>query len=301
MSHYAPHPTRKARKTSVAVTTSWRLNPLELALLISVFTGFNRAEAQDVGNFPSFRHVDAVQADVAPQEQSKIVLLADADFAPWSFVADDGTLTGLSVDIAEKACVAAKLECSFVAKPFAELLPALRKGEGQGIVSGVRIDATLAKEFAVTRPYYQSLARFVVRKGSPLTAVDVRSLADRKIGVLEKSTHAKFLQKFYQRSTIMPFATQETMLEALRTGQLDAGFGDSVQLSFWLSGSQSKNCCATLGKAFLHRDSFTKSLAFLMSRGDASLRNRMDAALDDMESSGATAAAFARYLPPTVW
>jgi polar amino acid transport system substrate-binding protein len=91
------------------------------------------------------------------------------------------------------------------------------------------------------------------------------------------------------------------MLEALRTGQVDVIFGDAVQLSFWLQGSASRGCCSFLGKAFMDRASFTRSLSFILRRDDPKLRINLDTALDRLESKGAIAAIFARYLPASLW
>jgi polar amino acid transport system substrate-binding protein len=227
--------------------------------------------------------------------------MADADFAPWSFTGEDGVPKGISIDLASRACVEAGLVCDIQAKPFDGLLPVLRAGQAQGIITGLKLDDGLAREFALTRPYFRSMARFAVRNGSPLTDPDVKTLAGQRVGFRKDTSHARFLEKHYSRSALTPFDTTEAMLEALRTGQVDVAFGDAVHLSFWVAGSASKGCCTFLGKAFLDRDSFTRSLSFVLRRDDLQLRVRIDEALDRLESKGETAAIFARYLPASVW
>jgi polar amino acid transport system substrate-binding protein len=282
-------------------STIQRLNACFLVLFLVVFTQPALSQSVKSTTFPSFRHVDPVQLPLPGSAAGKLILLADADFAPWSFVAGDGGLRGISVELALGACTEAGLICEVQSLPFAELLPKLRKGEAQAIVTGLKRDDKLAAEFALTRPYFQSLARFAVRTGSPLTAPDIRTMAGRKLGFRKDSSHARFLEKFYNRSALTPFDSQEDMLNALRDGTVDAVFADAVQLSYWMGGSASKGCCSFLGKAFLDRKSFSRGLGFVVRRDDPLLRQRFDEALDRLETKGVTAEIFARYLPASVW
>ena len=140
-----------------------------------------------------------------------------------------------------------------------------------------------------------------MRNGTPITGPDVRSLAGLRVGFVENSAHGRFINLYYSRSALTPFKNTSEMLEALRTGQLDVAFGDAVTLSFWLKGIQSKGCCAFLGRSFLHKDTFSRPLALVLSRDNPLLRERLDSALDQMEANGTTASILARYLPAGVW
>jgi polar amino acid transport system substrate-binding protein len=287
------------------VTTLRRLKRTAATLLLvaslSGNIGAQSEDAPESAGFPGFRHVDRTLAIPPAASGSTAVLLADADFAPWSFVGADGTAQGIAVDITRKACQLAGVACDIRLRPFDALLPDLRAAAADGIVSGLRADAGLATEFALSRPYFQSLGRFVVRKGSPLATPDVRTLAGKRLGLVANSAHARFLETHYSRSALLPFDSSPAMLEALRTGQLDAAFGDAVQLSYWLSGGASRGCCDVLGKAFVDRTSFSRSLVLVLSRQRPELRTALDAALDQMETSQQTAKIFARYLPSPVW
>ena len=55
-----------------------------------------------------------------------------------------------------------------IARPFSGLLPALLNSEGDGIVSGLRIEPAIPKNAMTTRPYFWSIGRFAVRVGSQL-------------------------------------------------------------------------------------------------------------------------------------
>ena len=282
-------------------TTLRRLNLwLSAVLVVALITPVGAEDAPSTA-FPSFRHVDPDAFQNSQSPNLVVVLNADNDFAPWSFQGEDGGLRGIAVELAQAACTEAQLACTLQSAAFADLLPSLRSGAAQGLVAGPKLDAALATEFAMTRPYFRTLGRFIVRSGSSLPAPDVRSLAGRRIGFRSNTQHARFLETYYSRSALTPFDDANAMLEALRTGQVDTVFGDAVQLSFWLKGGASRGCCSFLGKAFLHRETFTRSLSFMLRRDAPDLRAKLDAALDRLEAKGATAEIFARYLPASVW
>lgn len=277
-----------------------RLNLLSVFSLLVVSIQPSQA-ISETANFPSFRHVDATSVGTAVPINGKITVLADEDFAPWSFKAADGTLQGISVELAAAACTEAALTCTIVATPFADLLPTLRRGEAQLVISGIRPDVAVLNEFRASKPYFRSLGRFVVRQGSSLSTPDIRTLAGKRLGFIGNTSHARFLEKYYSRSNLMPFASSSELQDALRTGQIDVVFGDSMQMAFWLSGSDARSCCAFLGKAFMHRETFSRSLVFVGGKNQNAIVDALDAALDQLDSKSVTAGIFSRYLPSPIW
>jgi polar amino acid transport system substrate-binding protein len=293
--------TLRAKWQSSECATLRRLHVVFLTLLMIVIAHEVRAKEIATAPFPHFRHVDGGHSPANQTLPKTLVLLTDEDFAPWSFKAADGALTGISVDMARAACAELQISCEIKALPFAELLPALRAEKGDAIISGLRLEAPMALEFALTRPFFQTLGRFAVRSGSPLALSDIRSLAGRRLGYVKGTGHGTFIETYYSRSALSPYDTAADMLEALRTGQVDAAFGDAVNMSFWLKGKASRSCCAFLGKAYLDRATFSRSLVFVARRDAKDTRQALDDALDQLESKNITAEIFARYLPLSVW
>ena len=68
-----------------------------------------------------------------------------------------------------------------------------------------------------------------MRVGMPFETPDIRSLAGRRIGFVKGTAHQAFLEKYYERSALTPFATEAELFESLRTGKLDAVFTDSLR------------------------------------------------------------------------
>ncbi len=252
-------------------------------------------------NIPQFRHVDAGAMAPADPASGEIKLLTDEDFAPFSFKNADGSVTGVAVEMAQAACAELRLKCVILAKPFSELLPALNRNEGDAIISGLRTTKEVMQQATMTRPYFFSRGQFIARLGTPFEAPDIRTLAGRRLGFVKGTSHQAFLEKYYDRAALTPFDSEATLFENLRTGSLDVAFADSLHGQFWLKGSNSRGCCATLGAGFIDRETFSRGLTFVMRRDHDVLRQNFDYALDRLQNNGTSTKIFAHYFPDFVF
>jgi polar amino acid transport system substrate-binding protein len=250
---------------------------------------------------PKFRSSDSEAPAPQPATAVPLRLLAETDFAPWSFALEDGALAGISIDLVRLACIEAGLTCEITASPFTALLPTLRRGEGDAIVSGLRLSPALVAEAAVTRPYFRALGRFMIREGTQIESADPRALAGRRVGVVRATTHEVFLARHYGKAQIVTYQRETEMYEALRTGTLDVAFGDSMRMSFWMNSDGARKCCTALGGAMIDPETFSRPLVYVLRKDKAAARDRLDAALDRLEEKGETARIFARYLPAAIW
>jgi polar amino acid transport system substrate-binding protein len=274
-------------------TISQRVYLLLVALLMIAFCT-DTAVSQEIN---LFRHVDSAQVSPPETVTTEVRLLTDEDFAPYSYKNAAGELVGISVDIATAACAAARLQCQISAVPFIDLLPALARGEGDAIISGLRMAPKMMKDFSLTRPYYVSSAQFLTRLGSSFTSADVKALAGKRLGFVNGTSHQAFLDKYYGRSALTGFGSEAEMFENLRTGGLDAAFADVTHAYFWVQGKASRACCDVLGQSFFDRSSISRSLAFLVKRDKTSLRENLDYGLDQAQLHGDIAKIFKRYFP----
>jgi polar amino acid transport system substrate-binding protein len=252
-------------------------------------------------NFPQFRHVENLTDTEFAAPAAPLRLLVDLDFAPFGFAASSGAASGISVDLALAACTELRWPCQVVVVPFGDLLPALARGDGDMIISGLKLNENIIARADMTRPYFWSMGGFAVRLGSAFAAPDVKTLAGRRLGYVKGTSHGAFVESYYSRSALTPFDSEVAMFEALRTGSLDAVFGDRLRVSYWLQGTTARGCCEVLGGAFIDRATFSRNLAFLSRRDQPTLRAAFDYALDRLQDDGKTAEIFLRYVPADIW
>ncbi len=267
-----------------------------LLLLVAAGLAVALASAKADG-FPRFRHVVAMDKPMSAAPKGVIRLLAEPDFAPWSFALDDGTMSGISVELALLACEEAGLACEVLPTHFPDLIDGLLGFKGDAIISGMRISTEMETGLALTRPYFRSLSHFATRNGTGLAGADPPSLAGKRLGFVEGTLHGLFLQKHYGSSAMMPYKSEAELFEALRTGAIDVVFADTLRLGFWMKSEAARNCCVALGRPVIDMETITRPLVFMMRGNGAALRDRFDAALDTLDDRGRTGEVFARYLP----
>ena len=167
------------------------------------------AEAQDsppaAYQPPLFRNAEEQARPKLPDNLS-VKLVADADFAPYSFLSRTGSPAGISVEIAIAACEQARLACSVEVKPFAEILPALQRGEADVAVTGPRLDEKTLSAARMTRPYFRIMGRFATANTSTLDTASASALYGRRIGVVKDTVHANWLTTYYSSSRISTYA-----------------------------------------------------------------------------------------------
>ena len=90
--------------------------------------------------------------DREPPRRVAIRFLTESDFPPFNYLDEDNVLTGFNVDIARAVCLELAAACDIRARPWAELLQALRKGEADAVIAshtanpGLRIPTYEVKE-----------------------------------------------------------------------------------------------------------------------------------------------------------
>jgi polar amino acid transport system substrate-binding protein len=272
---------------------------LGLALALAAASAPGRAEAY---RLPLFRAVDPAGAPASDAIATRTFrLLADQDFAPFSFAAQGGAPAGLSVELALSACAAARLTCEVVLLPYDHLLGALERGEGDAVISGLRLDEDSMAGATMTRPWFRTMGRFAVLKTSTLASADAKDLAGLRIGVVRDSAHARWLETYYPDSIIVPLDDAAAAQVALRIGNVQAVFGDGLQIIYGLTSTPAQNCCKLLAGAFSDFDFFTRNMAFVVRAGQGDLRKALDYGLDVAQSKGVTEKLFNAYVPLNPW
>ncbi|MGE4246294.1 MAG: transporter substrate-binding domain-containing protein [Parvibaculaceae bacterium] len=250
---------------------------------------------------PAFRQVDATERPPSAKEVGTVRFLADAEFPPFSYRDDQGTLTGFNVALADALCTELRLACEFIVKPWDEVEAALLKREGDAVLSGTRMtEAGLAK-MSFTRPFLRTLGRFAVTAANESLTADPRGLAGKRVGVMAKSAHEVFLEENFGRSTIRPFDTEDAAREALKTGGIDALFDDGFRLMFWLASADAEDCCRFAQGSYLDPRTVSRPIAIGVRSEDQALRRVLDYGLDRLQSEGTFATVYRRFFPMSVW
>ena len=243
--------------------------------------------------------------DVEPGEREPrrvaIRFLTESDFPPFNYFDEENVLTGFNIDIARAVCLELAAACDIQVRPWADLLPALQKGETDAVIASHTASPNLLKVLDFSEPYYFTPGRFVAKRALADLEVTPEGLEGRRIAVAKQTAHEAYVRAFFRDSSIRTYETVELARDALVTGAVDLLFDDGISLAFWLNGTASKACCEFRGGPFMEPKYFGDGIGVAVKRDDTQLKGMIDTALRRLRQSGRYEELLLRYFPLRVF
>lgn len=230
---------------------------------------------------------------------SRIRFVTTVDFPPFSFLDQTGHLAGFHIDLARAICDQLDVlpRCQIQALPWGELEGALVTGQAEALISGLAITAESRNNFRFTRPYLALPARFALKKDASLRGDSAMALTGQRVGVLGGTAHEAMLRDWFAELKPVTFSRPEWMFEALKAGNVDAVFGDGLQLSFWLSSQSAEACCRFLDGPYFSQAHFGEGLAIAVRPRNTPLNEAFDHALSALNRNGRFTELYLRWFP----
>lgn len=246
-----------------------------------------------------FHVFNASAQDTSEGAERRVLLrfLTTSDHPPFNYYDDEGVLVGLNVDLARAICLDLSLACDVRVRKWTELVPALKSGEADAVVAGHAITPQTATQIAFSDRYFYTPGRFAVSRTSGLRNISTDSLVGLRIAVVKETTHEQFLKTYFRDSRIMAYNNEDEARAALRDGKVDALFGNSVSLAFWLNGTLSRRCCEFRGGAYFEPLFFGNGMAIAVNKKDLELQLLLNDALSRMRKNGRLEELVQRYFP----
>jgi ABC-type amino acid transport substrate-binding protein len=231
-----------------------------------------------------------------PPPAFKITIATEGAYPPFNYLDRKGLPAGFEMDIAQEACMRMKAECEFVAARWDDLVPGLLDKKYDIVMASLEVNSERRRRLGMSRRYYLSPGAFIAAKGQPFDGPPAL-LRNRKIGVQKDSTHADWVDKSFRRSAqIKRYPSVKDALEALSRDEIDAVFGDKVQLWLWSQKPEGK-CCEVMGQDIKDTQTLGIGVSAGIRREDIKLREAFNKALGEMISDGTYKALNAKYFP----
>jgi ABC-type amino acid transport substrate-binding protein len=148
----------------------------------------------------------------------------------------------------------------------------------------------------LSRRYYLSPGAFIAAKGAPFDGPP-SLLRNKRIGVQRDSTHADWADKSFRRSAqVKRYGTVTEALDALAKNEVDAVFGDKVQLWLWSQKPEGK-CCELVGQDIKDNVTLGLGVAAGLRKEDAKLRDALNKAFGEMLTDGTYKKINDKYFP----
>lgn len=223
-----------------------------------------------------------------------IRFLTTADFPPFNFRDGSGELVGFNIDLAKRICVEVNVACTIQAWPWDQAANALSDRQGDALIAGLAMSDESGAEFDFSAVYLALPGRFVTR-GEAAASFDATALGNKRVAVRSGSAHDTFMERYLPEAERVGFETEMAALDAVRSGEIDAYFGDAMRASFWLNDNP--DCCRFAGDAYFRPALFGEGLSIAVPAATDPVRHAIDWALVRLKQNGMLDELYLRWFP----
>jgi len=168
----------------------------------------------------------------------KLVYCSDITYPPEEYY-KKGTTKAIGSDIDIGTAIAKRMgvKAQFDNTGFDGIIAALLSNKCDAIISGMNDTPTRAKQVLFV-DYISVGQSLMVKKGNPEHISTLSSLAGKSVSVEVGTTNKDFLdaanKKLSKKITIVSFPHDTDAANALKTGKVDAYFGDSPVVAYYI-------------------------------------------------------------------
>lgn len=230
-------------------------------------------------------------------KSGKLRVGMSADQPPLNVKSKSGQMIGLEVDLARGLAYALGLEVELVQKPFGKLLPALKKGQVDMVVSGVDITAERTRDFLFVGPYLLSGKSLVTASKALAGAqtVDDINTPDVTFVTLKNSTSASFVKKNMPKAKLVGVDTYDEAVAKVIDGSASAMIADLPACILAILRNPDA------GLITLEEPLSVEPMGIAVSAKDQRFYNLIDNYIDAMEGTGILSALRQKWFEDDSW
>jgi len=209
-------------------------------------------------------------------------------FPPLAFKQDD-RIVGIEADFARRLEGALGTTLTLIDTPWDQLIPALRDGRIDVIMSGMSITEARAQLVAFAHPYLRIGQMALLRRRDAArfrsrTALDRRST---RVGFVRDTTGAMYAREHLAHATLRGFASVDDGVAALRAGTIDAFIQDGPTVWRLTARQGGGGSGAAAGDLTGWYEPLTDEyLAWAVRQDDGVLRQQLDRTLKQWNDTG---------------
>jgi len=161
-----------------------------------------------------------------------------------------GKIIGFDADIAELIAKNMNVKIKFSTMPFPDLLPALKAGKADMVISGMTMTLERNLQSAFVGPYYIS-GKGILTKAASIGAMQQAeglNNPDFRVAALENSTSLTFVERAAPKAKLVPTKSYDEAIEMLFQDKIDALVADYPYCAFTAFRYQDKGLVAGQSK-----------------------------------------------------
>jgi len=210
-------------------------------------------------------------------------------------------LAGFDVDIAKALGEAMGAEITLVSQDWDGIIPALLAKKYDAIIASMSITEERKQKVAFTDKYYQTPAKFIVKKGA-IDNFSPEAIKGKKIGVQRATIHDRYLTDNYGKDVkVKRYGTQDEAYLDLTAGRVDLLLADSVALSDGFLKKPEGADYHFIGPDLSDPKWFGDGVGVAIRKEDKELVEKFNMAIDKIRSDGTYKAIQDKYFDFNVY
>ncbi len=231
----------------------------------------------------------------AVAETTTLRIGTEAAYPPFEYRDATGVIKGMDIEIGDALCAKMAVKCIWIPQNFDGLIPALKAGKIDMIISSMTATAERAKAVDFSAPYYQSASQFVARKSSGFSS-DPAKLRSKTVGVESGTVHQLYLEQRLPDTREKSYDTLENANLDLESGRVDAVLADKAAMYDWLKKEGAAKGFDYVGEPVVD-PLIPGNIAVAMRKGNTDLKAKLDAAIQAILGDGSYDRITKQYFP----
>ncbi|NLN88464.1 MAG: transporter substrate-binding domain-containing protein [Syntrophomonadaceae bacterium] len=234
-------------------------------------------------------------AKIVNLEFSALIAGSSVDFPPFEFK-DGNEYVGFEMDLLDALEKELGVEITVKDISFDQLIPSLRSGQVDLIISGLTIHEPRKEIIDFTRPYFDYGDIILTVKGSNQEMI-LDDLAGNKIACqlgTQSQEAIDELVKRYPKTQRLVFDTLEEIWSAMEEGQADAAIVPYAPTAYYLTEHSESNL-QMVGKVFA-----SQSVGIAVQKGDQQLLDKLNQGLETLYKNGTYDRIYEKWFGPKI-
>lgn len=211
----------------------------------------------------------------------------DPSYPPFEQKQPDGSLSGFDIDLGNALCAQLKVRCVWVEQNFDGMIPGLKAGKFDGILSAFSDTEARRKQVDFSQRLYVAPSSLIAKKGSGLLPT-AQSLKGKSVGVIQGSVQESYAKSAWAPAgaVIQSYQTQDQVFMDLIAGRLDGSFQATVQGDIGLLQKPQGQDFAFAGEPITDKSIIGNGVAIGIRKNDSALREQLNGAIAALRKSG---------------
>ena len=228
-------------------------------------------------------------AAVGAEGGDTLVVGMELAYPPFEMTDKNGTPTGVSVELAHALGKALGKRIVIRNMAFDGLIPALKTGKIDLIISSMTATTERARSIDFSDPYLQTGLCLLVKKDSPVQTIADLDRSGKKVAVKKGTTGHSYAAGHISRAEVLVLDKEAAAVLEVVQGKADAFIYD--QMSTYQNWQRNRQTTRAILTPFQQ-----ESWAIGLRKGNAPLRQQINAFLKDFRAGGGFEQLGDRYL-----